>query len=238
MLGKFRDGELRVTAQAVSAMLKSLDTIKLILSVLEATEAEPPGDDSGLIARLNAIAEGREVPAAPSAPAEPAPAPGSQRRPRSPPLPEPEHVPAPASAVVAAPVVVAGPRRLRRRLRPWLRSRQPPPAGGARAARGRRQGTGRPRTAPGRRGPGPRAPAANAGFTADETRDAANKESAVAAQSIRVNVELLEKLMTLVSELVLTRNQLLQILRGRRTASSRRRCSGSAMSRPSCRKAS
>lgn len=39
------------------------------------------------------------------------------------------------------------------------------------------------------------------------------KESAVAAQSLRVNVEVLEGLMTMVSELVLTRNQLLQILR-------------------------
>ncbi|MDJ0944087.1 MAG: chemotaxis protein CheW [Kiloniellales bacterium] len=44
----------------------------------------------------------------------------------------------------------------------------------------------------------------------------APKESAVANQSIRVNVELLEDLMTLVSELVLTRNQLLQILRAQR----------------------
>jgi two-component system chemotaxis sensor kinase CheA len=39
--------------------------------------------------------------------------------------------------------------------------------------------------------------------------------SGVAAQSIRVSVDLLESLMTMVSELVLTRNQLLQILRAR-----------------------
>jgi two-component system, chemotaxis family, sensor kinase CheA len=43
-----------------------------------------------------------------------------------------------------------------------------------------------------------------------------SKESAVAAQSIRVNVDLLESLMTIVSELVLTRNQLMQILRGQK----------------------
>ena len=43
--------------------------------------------------------------------------------------------------------------------------------------------------------------------------DSETKESAVANQSIRVNVELLENLMTMVSELVLTRNQVLQILR-------------------------
>lgn len=39
------------------------------------------------------------------------------------------------------------------------------------------------------------------------------KESNVANQSLRVNVDVLENLMTMVSELVLTRNQLLQILR-------------------------
>jgi two-component system chemotaxis sensor kinase CheA len=44
----------------------------------------------------------------------------------------------------------------------------------------------------------------------------ATKESAVANQSIRVNVDLLENLMTMVSEMVLTRNQLLQILRGQK----------------------
>jgi two-component system chemotaxis sensor kinase CheA len=42
------------------------------------------------------------------------------------------------------------------------------------------------------------------------------RESAVAAQSIRVNVDLLENLMTMVSELVLTRNQLMQILRSQK----------------------
>ena len=40
-------------------------------------------------------------------------------------------------------------------------------------------------------------------------------ESAVASQSIRVSVDLLETLMTTVSELVLTRNQLLQMVRGK-----------------------
>src|SRR3954468_22291276 len=86
VLGKFRDGELSVSPQAVSAILESLDTIKLILSVLEATEAEPPGDDSGLIARLNAIAEGRDVPAAAAAPA-----------PAAAPVAEFEFVPVPAA---------------------------------------------------------------------------------------------------------------------------------------------
>ena len=43
--------------------------------------------------------------------------------------------------------------------------------------------------------------------------DHGGKESSAAAQTLRVNVDVLEDLMTLVSELVLNRNQLLQILR-------------------------
>jgi two-component system chemotaxis sensor kinase CheA len=50
------------------------------------------------------------------------------------------------------------------------------------------------------------------------SQDSADEQaggSGVASQSIRVSVDLLENLMTMVSELVLTRNQLLQILRAR-----------------------
>ncbi len=60
----------------------------------------------------------------------------------------------------------------------------------------------------------PAAPAAaKSNLPAAAGDDHGAKESAVANQSIRVNVSLLENLMTMVSELVLTRNQLLQILR-------------------------
>ncbi|PJB71999.1 MAG: hybrid sensor histidine kinase/response regulator [Alphaproteobacteria bacterium CG_4_9_14_3_um_filter_47_13] len=47
----------------------------------------------------------------------------------------------------------------------------------------------------------------------NQAQNEATKESAVANQSLRVSVDVLENLMTMVSELVLTRNQLLQILR-------------------------
>lgn len=62
------------------------------------------------------------------------------------------------------------------------------------------------------------APEADAEPAAEEAKPekaekAASKETSVANQSIRVNVELLENLMTTVSELVLTRNQLLQMVR-------------------------
>lgn len=59
VLGKFRDKELVVTPQAVSLILKSIDTIKYLLSVLEDTEAEAEGNDNELIAQLDAMAEGK-----------------------------------------------------------------------------------------------------------------------------------------------------------------------------------
>ncbi len=62
VLGKFRDGELQVSESSVTVILESLDRIKEILAGLEATEEEPDGDDSDLIARLDAIAEGGGAP--------------------------------------------------------------------------------------------------------------------------------------------------------------------------------
>src|SRR5258708_4638819 len=66
VLGKIRDGELVVNEVAVSLILESLDDIKSIMSTLEATEAEPAGNDADLIERLNALAN-RAVAAAPKA---------------------------------------------------------------------------------------------------------------------------------------------------------------------------
>ncbi len=62
VLGKFRDGELEVSEHSVTVILESLDRIKEILSGLEATEEEPVGDDTDLIGRLDAIAEGKDNP--------------------------------------------------------------------------------------------------------------------------------------------------------------------------------
>ncbi len=61
ILGKFCDGQLKVTPQAVTLILRSIDAIKYLLSVLEETEAEASGDDQELINDLDAMAEGRDV---------------------------------------------------------------------------------------------------------------------------------------------------------------------------------
>src|SRR5215216_4761289 len=60
---------------------------------------------------------------------------------------------------------------------------------------------------------GPKAPPKIDRKPAADKDDSDKTDSKVAAQSIRVNVETLENLMTMVSELVLTRNQLLEIVR-------------------------
>ena len=52
VLGAFRDGELAVTPNAVSAILETVDVIRGLIDALGSEGAEPAGDDSGLIARL------------------------------------------------------------------------------------------------------------------------------------------------------------------------------------------
>src|SRR5207302_708092 len=74
LMGKFRDG-MPVTAEAVTLILSSIDRIKEILAGLEATEAEPEGNDRDLIDQLEAMVErGMAAMAAASAPAEAPPA--------------------------------------------------------------------------------------------------------------------------------------------------------------------
>ena len=57
VLGKVRDGELAADQQTVTLILESLDRIKELVGILETTEAEPEGDDSDLVERLNAMAD-------------------------------------------------------------------------------------------------------------------------------------------------------------------------------------
>ena len=163
VLGKFRDGELPVTPLAVTLILKSIDTIKGLLNVLEATQAEAPGNDEALIAELNAMAEGKVGDLAPP--------------------------PAPSAAAPSAPAA--------------------PDEFGfvpvAAADTGKNMGGASAKAAPEAKKQ-ELAPVDELG----------PKESAIANQSIRVSVEQLENLMVIASELVLTRNQLMQILRGQK----------------------
>ncbi|HEY8613233.1 MAG TPA: chemotaxis protein CheW [Roseomonas sp.] len=146
VLGRYRDGTLPVTSGGVSLILRVVDRVREIMAGLEASGAEPAGDDSAIIAELDAVFAGKAM-------AEDA-APAAEVVPEVPVQPE-TVAPAPAALKRAAP------------------------------------------------SPAPADPAAPAG------------EAVAVAQTLRVNVDVLESLMTLVSELVLTRNQLLQLSRAR-----------------------
>jgi len=178
LLGKFRDGALPVTPDAVSLVLASIDRIKSILAHLAAEQVEPPGDDRDLIAELERASEGGLSAVAPPPPK-------------------------PAPVTVVAPEPPEGEGRWDadqgRFLRPgevsladleaaFNDTEGPPPVEAKPAA------------------------ASVASFAAMPDHED-EKKSAVGASTIRVNVDVLESLMTMVSELVLTRNQLLQILR-------------------------
>ncbi len=143
VLGKVRDGLMVASAETVSVVLRALDRLKEIVQGLGATGQEPAGDDSELIAALEALVSGGAItePVA-AAKAEPAVA---------------------EAAPPAEPVV-------------------------------------------------PRVIAAEK--PAEKLAAAGHDEAAAGNQTIRVAVGVLENLMTLVSELVLTRNQLLQLARG------------------------
>ena len=158
VLVRVRDGALAVTPDNVSTVLAGIDRIKAIVAGLAASGAEPEGDDAGLLAALQEVAEGRAA---------------------TPPQTACDGAASPGAA----------------------------PAQAARA-----EAAAEPAPAPAQPAPPPAAPPPAAEL-APEPAEAAPVEAAVGGQTIRVGVDVLENLMTLVSELVLTRNQLLQLAR-------------------------
>jgi two-component system, chemotaxis family, sensor kinase CheA len=185
LMGKFRDG-MPVKAEAVTLILGSIDRIKEILAGLEASEAEPEGSDQDLIVQLHQMVEqGMQAMSASASPIASAPAPVAS---------------ASRGPVEGTPTYQVLERQLRpgevslddleRAFRETAAEVAPPPA---------------PKPAP----PKEAKPVSKKTFLEPEAADS----DRVANQSIRVNVDTLEHLMTMVSELVLTRNQLLEISR-------------------------
>ncbi|HTW25969.1 MAG TPA: chemotaxis protein CheA [Acetobacteraceae bacterium] len=193
VLGLLREGGMLATPAMVTLLLAALDRVKLIVAGLGATGTEPAGDDSGVIAALDAVARG-EAPPADAAPVAPATA----------------SAPA-AAAVEPAPVAPtpAAPRK--------GRARPKAAAPAAPAAPTAPEPTTPEPTAPEPPRP-PAAPVAVAASAVPAAPAVAPGAETVAVEvagghTIRVGVEVLEQLMTLVSELVLSRNQLLQLAR-------------------------
>ena len=176
LMSKFRDG-MPVTAEAVTLILSSIDRIKEILGVLEATETEPEGTDQDLIVKLEEMVErGIQAMSAPVAPA-PASEPAVEQGTLVPQVLERQLRPGEVSLD-----------ELERAFRETTTEIAPQPAPAARPA------------------PKPKhdaAPPSEAKAAAKKTpADTEASESSIANQSIRVNVDTLEHLMTMVSELV------------------------------------
>ncbi|WP_223977587.1 chemotaxis protein CheA, partial [Bradyrhizobium sp. RD5-C2] len=196
LMGKFRDG-MPVKAEAVTLILSSIDRIKEILGGLEATEAEPEGNDRDLIDQLEAMVEhGMAAMAAGETAAEDMPVVES---------------PSVQAAMTEGTLVV---QTLERPLRPGEVSLDEL----ERAFRETETELAAPAPAPVAK-PVAAAPAAEPTEAAKKparkaaAEDVVQEGDKIANQSIRVNVDTLEHLMTMVSELVLTRNQLLEISR-------------------------
>ena len=225
VLGGFRDNTLPVTAPSVSAILDAVDVVRTIIDGLSASGEELPGDDRGLIARLDAIFAGEA--AAPAAPTKPL----LDR------LGGEATIDAAVETVIGGLVAdpAIGPRfagvdldGLQASLREGL------------VAQARGVSTDGFTVAVAKGLPGLSAEQTSQVFDAMRTAlidleadpDAATllltrvaetpaepvarpaSEPDPAAQTIRVSVDVLENLMTMVSELVLIRNQLIQTLRG------------------------
>jgi two-component system, chemotaxis family, sensor kinase CheA len=184
ILGKIRDGVMEVSPEIVTLILEALDQIKVLLAELEANQVEPEGNDLELIQRLDAAADGEPVGAAV---AEAAPEPAA----------EPERE------------LKSGEVSLEELERVFNETAGP--IGGDADDTATAEVTPEPEPEPApvvaEKIPEP------AKAVAAEDGKQKTPESSVANSTIRVNVDLLENLMTTVSELVLTRNQLMQLLR-------------------------
>ncbi|MCA1476238.1 Hpt domain-containing protein, partial [Bradyrhizobium sp. NBAIM08] len=192
LMGKFRDG-MPVTAEAVTVILSSIDRIKEILAGLEATEAEPEGNDRDLIDKLEAMVEqGMAAMAAGSSVAD------------APPLVPEAPAAAPAKAMTMGTLVD---QTLERPLRPGEVSldelerafRETAIEAPAPVAQAEAKAEPAAEAPVAKEAAKPKEKAAPKKSMADEM---AGEGDRIANQSIRVNVDTLEHLMTMVSELV------------------------------------
>src|SRR6516165_1776585 len=212
LMGKFRDG-MPVTAEAVTLILSSIDRIKEILAGLEATEAEPEGNDQDLIVKLHHLAErGIETPPAAAGPVVSTPA-----------APRASVTPAAKASVEGTLTYQVLERELRpgevsldeleRAFRETTTEAAPPLAPEMPPVPAPKRSAPAPETESGQEAAAPKTQSPSAKKAKPVIEVEAGESDRVANQSIRVNVDTLEHLMTMVSELVLTRNQLLEISR-------------------------
>jgi two-component system chemotaxis sensor kinase CheA len=190
LLGLLRDGKLGVTPDIISGLLSLMDILRGILHSIETTgaEGESGAQDIAMIERLDKLQVGE----ASVAVAEPIPA-------------------ATAVGGLAQPARPHKPRTPRRRTSnslPDADQSPPPPVYPGEAGPHREAGVSPREPEPRSPAPTPPLPVRPASEPAPETQTASS--SGTADSTLRVDVELLNRMMNLVGELVLTRNQILQ----------------------------
>ncbi len=218
LMGRFRDGA-PVKPDAVDLVMQSIDRVKGIIHDLETNDGvEGEGDDSDLIGALEEMAEKVLQPDPEPAPAAPEPVAVQAGADADDDLDELERLfrdtPVdPRPAPPAAPASASAPKKAESATPPRAES-APPKSSAAEPSAANPAAVKSPASRP-----APGVPArAEAALASREAPAASGDDGAAAsrggpAQSIRVNVDTLEQLMTMVSELVLTRNQLLDLMR-------------------------
>ena len=187
LLGLLRDGKLVATAPIITGLLQLLDGLRSILKTIEAEAgSEGTGDDSALVAKLVQLqtageAEAQAEAQAPAAVAAEVAAASAAPAAQAPPAQAPPPTPLPASStpVAAAPAA------------PVASAAVPaaPKAEAASLAKPVVKAVAQPEV--------------------DPTKPRPQAIASAAESSLRVDVTLLNRMMNLVGELVLTRNQVL-----------------------------
>ncbi|WP_091935822.1 chemotaxis protein CheW [Blastococcus sp. DSM 46786] len=206
MLSRLRDGELALTPHRTSVLLQMVDTVRSLLTSIEASGGEGSVDVSAVVAEISAAMEDGPAPvaeapvaeeAAPAAPAQEAAAkkaPAKRAPVKKAPVKRAPAKRAPRAEAVPAPVVEELSETPQEDLRADLPEEPVAPAPVAEEH------------------PVPEPAVADHPEGDVVASDAAGGQvrRAVADSTIRVDVDLLDELMLLVGELVLTRNQIVQ----------------------------
>ena len=216
LLSKVREEELELTPTIITALLGVADTMRNILGGIEANGKEGDEDYSSVVENINRLQRGETAPSPAAVPAPAAAKPPAAAAAAVPPASVPTaSAPAaakpPAAAAAAAPPAPVPTASAPAAAKPAAAA--PAPAAAAKPAAAAPAPAAVPAPAPAPKPAPPAAAPAHAHPPASATEPAAGAERAhnVSDSYLRVDVGLLDKLMNLVGELVLARNQVLQM---------------------------
>ena len=191
LLSRMRDGELRSSGSITSALLETVDAVRTMLGEVEASGNDGSGDYSVLTENLRALCRGEEPAGAPAA--KPAPPRAAAPKPEPEPEPEPEPVAAqPEAAGAPEPEEYEEPISQTAE-HAKVEAAEPPAHVEAEAP--------------------PPPPAA-----VSRSEETPERHAAVAPENVRVDLSLLDNLVDLAGELVLTRNHIVNLAKSREDA--------------------